>query len=583
MELRLTDPELDRDPTTIHPPINEVFASPADALQRFPELFANEATMTALEHRRSQVEHITTALDQLGHPPVEVEEALATGAISKQAADHMWQSLADMFAEPENARLTLYLPFEVMPSQAALDQGLSDDASRFQTSYLNAWARMLNVHDVRANFVDGDVIELDKRNSDPERVVKAAHLIPELLQKGWLEMDQIEELREATMDEVLNESIADALTATDLQPEISSESIYDLLQRPREPSPPDTTPRREEWLQAAHEETLVAGAATIVARELGDAEDRVHQASLLLEGAQTDLEQRATIKGLTLALPSVLSHKEARLILARLPEPSSAMASNMATDEHATLLRHCHALGVITEEELNNFGLITTQLTGNTSRNLEVLDADTAKARRIAHFIETDSRASISLVPVVLMGGSRLKGYGEQHSDVDLSLFVRPNQDPLVVEELISELADSTNVDDDMILYWLGGSDGTNEVVEPPNTGAHSADRYWSHCVFNDAWVGSSDEVVKLQSMLLMSYAKNHTLAERADRDFYLQAIERDLLQYRLLHKGYERHYPTTKKTAESIDGNSAYWDSGYRAVATKLFIDKVYIPQLNS
>ena len=80
-----------------------------------------------------------------------------------------------------------------------------------------------------------------------------------------------------------------------------------------------------------------------------------------------------------------------------------------------------------------------------------------------------------------------------------------------------------------------------------------------------------------------MSYAKNHTLAERADRDFYLQAIERDLLQYRLLHKGYERHYPTTKKTAESIDGNSAYWDSGYRAVATKLFIDKVYIPQLNS
>jgi hypothetical protein len=60
-----------------------------------------------------------------------------------------------------------------------------------------------------------------------------------------------------------------------------------------------------------------------------------------------------------------------------------------------------------------------------------------------------------------------------------------------------------------------------------------------------------------------------------------------DNLQYRLMHKGYDIFKPS-KRIAGSehsalIDWNSAFWDEGYRRIATLGFLSKVFLPDLSS
>jgi hypothetical protein len=69
-------------------------------------------------------------------------------------------------------------------------------------------------------------------------------------------------------------------------------------------------------------------------------------------------------------------------------------------------------------------------------------------------------------------------------------------------------------------------------------------------------------------------------------RSAYLEEIERDMLQYRLMHKGYERHYPPyggiNTPHADLIDGKSTFWDSGYRQTAIRLFASQVFLPKIS-
>ena len=73
-------------------------------------------------------------------------------------------------------------------------------------------------------------------------------------------------------------------------------------------------------------------------------------------------------------------------------------------------------------------------------------------------------------------------------------------------------------------------------------------------------------------------------MGEDARKNWLLE-IERDTLQYRLMHKGNARHYPEQggiqTENSGALDSESMFWDSGYRRVATQLFLKKVFLPQL--
>ena len=90
-----------------------------------------------------------------------------------------------------------------------------------------------------------------------------------------------------------------------------------------------------------------------------------------------------------------------------------------------------------------------------------------------------------------------------------------------------------------------------------------------------------------LHKRLLCSYftAPKTTIEGRPTYTRWLEEMERDSLQYRLLHKGFERYFPIQSPMntvhGHAIDGQSAFYDSRYRRIATELFIRRVFLPQL--
>ena len=83
-------------------------------------------------------------------------------------------------------RILFYLPLGALRKDAPED---------FKRSYIDAWHELLNTEDVRENFHEGDVFEMDARPIEGlERVVKAAHLTPWLVQNDYLSLGHIYDL-----------------------------------------------------------------------------------------------------------------------------------------------------------------------------------------------------------------------------------------------------------------------------------------------------------------------------------------------------------------------------------------------------
>jgi hypothetical protein len=70
-----------------------------------------------------------------------------------------------------------------------------------------------------------------------------------------------------------------------------------------------------------------------------------------------------------------------------------------------------------------------------------------------------------------------------------------------------------------------------------------------------------------LGERLLMPYLRE---TNEAVRDVWLREMERDLLQYRLLHRGYERFH---------VPRDDVFLDDGYRMTASTLYASHVFIP----
>ena len=82
-------------------------------------------------------------------------------------------------------------------------------------------------------------------------------------------------------------------------------------------------------------------------------------------------------------------------------------------------------------------------------------------------------------------------------------------------------------------------------------------------------------------------YSQDKKIKDTDARKIWMRELERDTLLYRLLHKGYARlnteQGGITTRNGNDIDQNSMFWDSGYRRLATKLFITKVFLPILKA
>ncbi len=434
-------PEQDRRPSEFCVPLVDVLRDADQTSEIWPE-YADQLR-PQIERHVENAQKITTYLDDL-------ERGEATMA----EKNRFYEAACDLLNNPEQERIALFLPFESLPT--ADEQG--DEAQRFRRSYLSALSDLLRMRDVRANFVDGDVLEVDARSSDPERVIKAAHLIPWLVRNGMLEESDVVMLAQDE-DELL---VRNVLETTELMSDLN----------------------------------------------------------LLSATTKTTLDQ----------------------IQSTLPEqPPAAPPKYISLARQTWLAEKNRGLRRPTEP------LDDVDLSAPLSRHLEKLAPELEKAESIAANLDPTQTYN-----VIWMGGSRLKGYNRTSSDLDL---FAPTKVPL------AEFDDVHTVLVDEIKRDL------------PN---------YPHEVFNMAWAGRPEGIKQLQRELPPLY---FTEQDPRQRQWVTERLEQDLLEYRLLHKGYPRLHPDTNpeyKKYTAMDGQSSFYETGYRIIATKIYANSIFIPQLN-
>lgn len=140
---------------------------------------------------------------------------------------------------------------------------------------------------------------------------------------------------------------------------------------------------------------------------------------------------------------------------------------------------------------------------------------------------------------IVLVGGSRLKGYGVAGSDLDVFNLER-----------------------------LG-----------INTEMYAGSPHAAHLYFNSIWIGGD----RVTNLLEVAADKTKAYYGAPNRRMSIERLESDLLQYRLLHKGYQRFTGSCNSLAKgypNLDGDCPFYDEDYRRIATELFVKYVFIPK---
>ncbi|MPN08118.1 hypothetical protein SDC9_155396 [bioreactor metagenome] len=230
-------------------------------------------------------------------------------------------------------------------------------------------------------------------------------------------------------------------------------------------------------------------------------------------------------------------------------------------------------------------------MSGNFSENLSNLSTEIEKLKGILTEMKSNPDLSKSVLPIILIGGSKIKGYGESTSDTDISIFIKSEVSELdrtQIREILLKILDKYNFDCKPTEFWLIEQGNKLKINDDLKKDHWTAESDWVHVLLNSFWLGDRAEINELRTKLLPSFFEmtNETKHNHPIRELYFENMEKDLLQYRLMHKGYERNFSTIQnpyKNEMSIDGTSAFWNSGFRRLATRLFVNNIFLPKLES
>jgi hypothetical protein len=154
---------------------------------------------------------------------------------------------------------------------------------------------------------------------------------------------------------------------------------------------------------------------------------------------------------------------------------------------------------------------------------------------------------------ILMIGGSKIKGYGTVDSDVDVWDFQDFIDENAWGKKALEEASDSSALD------------GT---LSPNDT----------HVFFNSVWISKRprEEMLTLADDIFRAYSVN---CPELVRRYALERLEGDLLQYRLLHKGFARFSGrrSYKVLAQGMDGDCPFYDDEYRKVATMIYAKYIW------
>jgi hypothetical protein len=539
---------------------------------------------------------------------------LAESKAEQKKIAAVYHELTDFIeSEANNCRLIIYLPFELIPDQTLsnLAPELQDACKRFMAVYLEKWLSLLASHDLRVDFVDGDILEPELRTEPLPLVSKAAHLAPVLITKGLITTEQIADLAENSADMVLKDSLREALiTASKQEADVrkfgtqlarltNQQTLSDWLKQADEEirllgsssAFPEFLQARALWEKDRDQEKAIDYYSQRIAESLFSGSLSLSDWQALCLFSNTESAQLLGVSSLNKFLHKLALNdlSQAQDIAARLQTKlfeMQASGSIALKKQIEKMCFHCAHLAIVNQAFLASLAITIPNLGELFSFNpkefteeAEILSAAQARLKK-------DPELSRYFYPLFLLYGSRVKGYGSKYADIDLAIFVRPDVDASSrdkVRDLSQKLFAGDKRVGSILEFWLSRNGSGLRIKDYPFSSYTTPDKsvansYFSHVLFGSVWFGSK-ELIKYfyeEIMVRYLYPQNNLDANASDHLIWLREKERDILRYRLMHKGYSRVRPSVQ------DDTDSFWDSGYRQIAAKLFITKVFLPQLN-
>jgi hypothetical protein len=539
--------------------------------------------------------------------------------------EHKLASTYELFVqllekEEYSERVLLYFPIELIPGSdwKPVSVELSTAIGKFKGLYLRKWQLLLSSHDLRANFIDGDIPEVELRNGPLPQVVKAAHLIPALIRKGLISKRDVELMTENNEDRVLKESLG---------------QIWPLISRSggtERPSPEKAVTKDEsrwsaKWLSgrivrarrdidisqenhlrqsggkppARVDWEICRDKGSIIEECSGEIANALIATQFSVDGLKKILHETEYRDTVVICIESARKSIESLALVNRRRAGEIYLTFKPIMDElwetgdaeiQQTLESMWSKLGVIGMAErkhLEILGIRTPWLDGKySSEDLLVtgLMKDASKA------ITACTELSRFLLPVVIAYGSRVKGYGTRNADIDMAVFIKAGvsvEHREHIQTLLSELLGKLGINGRALEFWLKKSGCDLRIRDFLDPDRFLGDSTLTHVLFGGIWVGDKTVIKEMYDKILSSYlfSKNETVVCRPARQLWLGELERDALQYRLMHKGYHHFYPEqrTKCIPSGMpDSKGAFWDPGYRRLATRLFLQKVFLPNID-
>lgn len=467
----------------------------------------------------------------------ELRHLLNQTSLNPQDNLDLYNALSNFLINGKNDRFILYCPFNIIPHKELYCR-VDPAIDQFIETFSNSLTRMLSVYDIKADFIDGDIPELEL-NIYPETEIQAKYLAYDLHKKGYLNFKSPEIVR--YFEDI---PLPWNLNVIDFESPDAINRLVESCIKCCAPSFDNISQKREKWLRWDHKRRSINRFARHAAFKFKSI------SSNLYDGL-TDDALGAVVAAIGRSIENGACYE---------PFLPFFRYANDRIDLTGVLCRLYHSdVEGIDEEFVNGFGVQIPNITENLTHNLRSVDNEMSRLKQIIESKIVDDL----IYPVFIVFGSRLKGYCERSSDVDVAVLVRPG---VVDRGAVSRrLFESFGID--VMQYWLDKNAGDLEIRDFKRFDACIGESLDSHVLLNGAWYGDDCVISELSRSLILPYISQAHLAE-----FRIKQMERDILQYRLLHRGYTKLYPTTT--------SHTYFDDGYRLAASKLYTTHVFIPK---
>lgn len=559
----------------------------------------------------------------------DLDQAIIDGAIPKTEVGRVYEDLAIFISEdPNNARLILYLPFQLLPN---IKKDSSYQAQRFGNVLTDGWIRLLFESEIGANFDDGD--ELEPGLGTPPQTRKAAHLLPEFLKHKIIsESDLVELLKINSSDQEITRSILEGvivakddnligqqawdeinsmssiqnahklLSKSILQPidmnmtidQIAVNLNSGLGQIEKEYSSDSdyvkkVSPKRIVWEKSVKIDNTLEIASKQIALKLTREEITIDDTA----------EFRAVgIRGIVRAAEIIANNEpeKARIFIEKtlhLLRKFWVKGSPIEKDEIRFGACHLARLKVLPENFLNDFKIEVPDLSLSLPINLNsFVENDGKLIADAAKKIQENPILSKYFYPFILAFGSKIKGYADRNGDFDIAIFVKPGvswHERKAVTDLLKRYVPELNRVDNVLEFWINEVDGKFGLNPIPENGPRQVvGESQIHFILGGVWIGDHQDLQKLRADLTSKYLNLSRYGEQKEVVRYklLRQLELDVLQYRIMHKGYKKYYSSKKGVpithGDLISWKSDFWDPGFRRIATLLFLRKVFLPDLS-